>query len=46
MYITYSATLKAKVNISTEMKKMVVTKEKGLSLKIDLKQNINPGYAP
>ena len=30
----------------TEMMKMMVTKEKGLSLKMDRRQNITPGYAP
>jgi hypothetical protein len=44
--MTASAILKAKVNMRTEMKKMIVTKEKGLSLKIDLKQNTRPGLAP
>ena len=45
-YTTVYATRKAKVNMMTEMPKMAVTKEKGLSLKIDLRQNMTPEFAP
>ena len=37
---------KVKANTSTDMTKMVVMKEKGLSLKIDFTQNMKPGLAP
>lgn len=41
--MTFSAMRKPKVNMAREMKKMIVTKENGLSLKMDLRQNITPG---